>query len=832
MLKNYFTIAINNLFKNKLYSAINIIGLAIGLAACILITLYVQYELSYDRYWEKADHIYRVNLGLASEKGPGNSPAISPLALPALKKFFPDDIELGTRIKMRNGDIQIDNERFAGDISFVDKEFIDIFQVEVIKGSLESTLLSPGNIALSEESAIKYFGDRSPIGEVITFLTREGKNELYKVTAVYRFISPNTVLNVQSFSLLDETKITPIWNYIDHVTYIRLSKTADIRKMADRLPDFVDKNMSVPYLMDWLQPGQKLSEVWSYSLQKLSDIYFDPYNPFLENQSQKRGNKTIITVFIIITLIILIIGCINFVILSTANATQRSREIAMRKVVGAHFKQLLIQFLFESMLLTLIAFLFAVAMTELSMPFFETLVNRELSVPYSKPESYIFTFILLIFVGLLSGVYPALILSRFSPARALKANQTTQISGSFRLRNVLVVFQFTASIALIIATIVTYFQLVYTNKHDPGFNPNKLLIVEAMGNKKLKILQQEILKLPSVINAALSTLQPKLVGGGTDTIIDLHKKTEHVETPLNNSFNCMFVDYNFFNTYELSLISGRYFTRDIDQEEAAPDLSNPQNKKDEITKVKKIIINSAAAIKLGYNSANEAVGDILESEKPDIPGYSLMKIIGVVEDSQYRDLRMKPEPEIYRLVPDFTHFLAVKYKGEYKTALKEVESVWREVVGDIPFRDSNVKQNMAATFLQEEQENKALIAFALLAIFIACMGLFGMAAFTVERRVKEIGLRKVMGAKVRDIVNLLGWNFLKPVLIASIIAWPVAIFAMQSWLERFPYRFHPLFMIPICLVSGLIALAIAWFTVAGNTKRIAKSNPIKALRYE
>ncbi len=746
--------------------------------------------------------------------------------MPALKKFFPEDIKLGTRIKTRNVDIQIGNKRFPGDISFVDKEFADIFQVKVIKGSLANTLKNPGNIALSEFSSTKYFGDKDPVGETVTLIPeRGGEKELYKVTAVYRFISPNTVLNVQSFSLLDETKIIPMWNFIDHVTYVRFSETANIKKIVDRFPDFVDKNMSVPSLMNWLQPGQKLSEVRTYSLQKLSDIYFTPLN-FPENLPQKIGNKAVITVFIVISVIILIIGCINFIILNTAKATQRAREIAMRKVVGARFKQLLIQFLFESMLLTLIAFLFAVAMTELALPFFESLVNRELSVPYSSTGSYIFIISILIIVGLLSGLYPALILSRFSPSSALKANQTTKTGDSLKLRNVLIIFQFTASIVLIISTIVAYFQLMYTNKHDPGFNPNKLLVVEAIGNKRIKTLQHEMLKLPSVTNVALSTIQPRLVAGGSLYIVDLRKKAEHLNTPQDNNFNCMFVDYNFFKTYDIPLLSGRYFTQGMDPEEPAGTFTSPKIMDG------RIIINLAAARQLGYASANEAIEEILESGEPGTPGYFEMKIVGVVKNSQYRDLRKKPEPEVYRLVPDTTHFLTVKYRGEYKTVLKEIESVWRKVVGEIPFRVSNVKQNLAVTFAQEERENKALIAFTLLAIFIACMGLFGMAAFTVERRVKEIGLRKVMGAKVKDIVSLLGWNFLKPVLIANIIAWPVAIFAMQYWLERFPYRFDPLFMIPICLGSGFIALVIAWFTVASNTTRVAKSKPIKALRYE
>ena len=829
MLKSYFTIAINNLLKNKLYSAINIIGLAIGLTAFILITLYVQDELSYDKQWEKGDLIYRINSGIPPEI---EHTSTSVLLLPALKKYFPDDIDLGTRIMRFDGEIQIGDMRYQARFAQVDEDFINIFNAEVLKGNLESTLKDPGNIALSEESAIQYFGHRDPIGKVITFYEKQ-----YKVTAVYRLISPKTVMKIPGLFLLDESKMPEMmrsWNASSPETYIRFRETANIENIVARLPNFVDKNIPVNDFMV-LQAGQKVSDIRPYSLQKIRDIYFNPYDSEPDWQA-RVGNRAVIAVYIIISVLVLIIGCINFIILTTAKATQRTREVAMRKVVGARFKQLFIQFLGESILITFIAFVISIAITELALPFFEQLVHLELNVSYTSPGGYIFALFLVLLVGLSGGFYPAFVLSRFSPSRALKANQSTEADGSLKFRNVLVIFQFTASIVLIIATVIAYFQLLYTYEHDPGFNPENLLVVDGFGSPDIdqyrNTLQQELLKLPEVVNAGLSTIQPKEVKGGITMTLEYRPKMVKSKPDERNKISSIFVDFNFFKTYEISLLSGRYFAKDMDQKEPALVFFGPRNEVNEEIKDRRIIINLAAARQLGYTSAKDAVGEILEQGGPGIPEYTEYLVIGVVEDSQYRNLRLKPNPEVYRLIPDSTRFLTVKYRGDYHTVVEKVKRVWHEVVGDITFRVSNVKQNLSATFAQEEKENKVLITFALLSIFIACMGLFGMASFTVERRVKEIGLRKVMGAKVKNIVGLLGWNFLKPVLIANLIAWPVAIFAMQSWLERFPYRFDSLLLIPICLGSGLIALVIAWLTVAGNTTRVAKSNPIHALRYE
>ena len=833
MLKNYFTTAINNLLKNKLYSAINIIGLAVGLAAFILLTLYVQDELSYDRGWEKADLIYRINNTLSFVPSLSDPfPLTSPLLLPALKKDFPDEIEMGTRVYEGTGEIKIENTNYPGSITFVDKDFINIFQCDVISGNLVKTFLSPKNIALDEQTASHYFGKQDPIGKVITHIQNDGKEELYKVTAVYRLISPNTILNVPCISLLEldePNEDSRDWFSFGFQTFIRFNEKADIAGFVNRLPDFIDRNIHINKNMK-LPPDIKMSDIRSYPIQNISNIYFNQLEGTLSVHSSKKGNNTVITVFIIISLLVLIIGCINFIVLTTARATQRAKEVALRKVVGARFKQLLFQFLGESILITLIAFLLAIALTELTLPVFEMIVSKNMSVPYSSPGSYILSILLLLSVGFLGGLYPAFVLSRFAPSRALKANKTTEADGSVIFRKILVIFQFTVSIALIVATITAFYQLQYTYKHDPGFNPENLLVVEGIGRPDItqyrNTLMQELLKQPGVIDVGLSSLQPKLLGDVDENLFSLQRKTDDSTQERDQIFSNMKVDYNFFKTYEIPLISGRFFTKGMDQEEKITSPITAKNIK------KSIIINLEAAKKFGFTSAVDAVGKILNTGDPSSPNYMEFTIIGVVANSQFRDLRTKPEPELYQLSPDATHFLTVRYRGDYQKMVKEVRRVWNNIVGDFLFKDSNVKQNLITTFSQEKQENRAFIAFALLSVFIACMGLFGMASFTVDRKVKEIGLRKVMGAKVKDIVRLLSWQFLKPVLIANIIAWPVAIFAMQHWLERFPYRFDSLLMIPICIVSGFIALAIAWFTVAGNTTRVAKSKPIKALRYE
>ena len=620
MLKNYITIAFNNLLKNKLYSAINIIGLAVGIAAFILLSLYVSDELSYDKGWEKADHIYRVNNTLSFVPSLSEPfPLTSPMLLPALKKDFPGEIEMGTRVDEGEGEIKIGDTYYPGSISFVDRDFINIFQCKVISGNLETTLRSPGNIALDEKTAALYFGKEDPIGKIITHIQKNGKEKLYKVTAVYRFKSSNTVLNVSGFSLLEDhesTENAEAWFAFGLQTYIRFNKAADVDNFNDRLSGFIDRNIPADKGIQ-LPPDIIMSDIRSYPIQKLSDIYFNQLDGSLSDQSPKKGNKTVIAVFIIISLLVLIIGCINFIILTTARATQRAKEVALRKVAGARFKQLLLQFLGESILITLIAFILAIAITELTLPVFETVISKKLAVPYASPASYLISILLMLSIGLLGGLYPAFILSKFAPVRALKANKTAEADGSVLLRKILVVFQFTASIALIAATITAFFQLQYTYKHDPGFNPENLLVVEGIGRPDIaqyrNTLKQELLKQPEVVSIGLSSLQPKLLGMADEDLFSLQRKTDDSTQEHDQFFPNMKVDYDFFKTYEIPLLSGRFFTKGLDQEEKiSPEGTATDGNKS-------IIINQEAEKKFGFTSAADAVGKILNTGSPSSP---------------------------------------------------------------------------------------------------------------------------------------------------------------------------------------------------------------------
>ena len=817
MLKNYFIIAINNLLKNKLYSAINIAGLAIGLAACIIIGLYVRDQFSYDKQWKDSDRIYRVNCTIIM---PGKAPAraaVSPLpAMPALQEYFGDKIEQGTRTYGTfAGPVVIDTgtTKFSDIIVSVDPSFIEMFQFKVLTGSLEETLTDRNNIALSEKTASCYFGNQNPIGKVITIGTGNFKTNR-KVTAVYR-IPGNTVLDdIPLLSLLDDTNVPSNWWSWNDYTYFKLKKGIDIETMRPLTPAFIDRNVDISSFTT--DPTRKAHEFFSMDFQKLETAHLE--TPW--DAHRAGGNKAVVMSFTGISLLILLIGCINFTILTTAKATQRAREVAMRKVVGAKRKQLIIQFIGESTFIVFLSMILSIGMVEIMLPLFESIVGKSFSLDYTSPSTFLPLLALLLIVGISGGLYPAFVLSGFRPGDTLKANQSKETRGSISLRQVLVIFQFCVSIILIISTGVIYAQVKYSMNRDPGYDKDNLLVIDGLaGNEKIRgkivVLKQELLNLADVSDVGVSLFQPS------------HQRKDHIATfmlpghpeayiqPQN------FIGYNYFKTYRIPIVAGRDFSMDRDFPE-------PQWNRAAENPERKTVINEAAVREFGFTSAEEAVGKVLLNTLNNI-NYT---IIGVVADNYLFSINAPPRAEVYLINPAATNVMTVRFKGSPKKILTQIKSVWKDVTGDEEISMVFVDQLVAREFKQQKTVERVLISFSLLAIVIACMGLFGSASFTVERRTKEIGLRKVMGARVKNIVSLLLWQFSKPVLIANIIAWPVAIFAMQIWLEQFTYRFNQLLIIPICLVSGLIALAIAWFTVAGNTTRVAKSKPIKALRYE
>jgi putative ABC transport system permease protein len=824
MFENYLITTINNLVKNKLYSTINIIGLALGLAVCIVISLYVRDQYSYDKQWKDSDRIYRVNF---TGGFPGMEPvtmAVAPVpAMQALEQYYHNKIEKSTRAF--NTTISVNRGTYVSreKLVLVDPGFIDIFQLDMLSGSLDATLKNPTNIALRADVAARYFKKQDPLGKTLTTVIAGSKID-YIVTAVYQ-IHGNSILDIPMISLFVDTTLPSFmrsWNNLNAPTYFKLRENIDIETLKPLTPSFIDKNIDISKLIS--DPGLSASDVLSMDFQNIEKTHLN--SPW--DTSRAGGNGTVVLSFAAVAVLVLLIAGINFMILTTAKATQRAKEVAIRKVVGAKRKQLICQFLGESLFVTLVALILSLGIVEIMLPVFESIVSKPITMDYSL-SILILLLGLFVIVGISGGLYPAFILSGFRPGNTLKSNQSKESKGSITLRNILVILQFSISSVLIICTIVIYAQLKHSINNDPGFNRENLLVINNIElqyelKERISLFKEELKKLASVSDISLSEMQP------SHKIKNDRIYTRPESAEINHIIATSGISYDYFPTYQIQVVAGRNYAEDRDLIEPNQGMNfivgnDPSKSLSE----RNIIINESASRELGFLSPGDAIGKIINSNTANNSRYT---IIGVVADNHLFSINAMPKAEVYILDPERAGIITVRFTGSSKAITEQVKSVWKKVMGDVEISTVFVDQLLAKEFEHEQAEVKVLICFALLAILIACMGLFGSASFTVERRTKEIGLRKVMGAKVKNEVHLLLWQFSKPVLIANIIAWPVAILVMQNWLEKFPYRINVLLLIPICLVSGLIAILIAWVTVAGNTTRVAKSKPIKALRYE
>ncbi|HEX6994998.1 MAG TPA: ABC transporter permease [Gammaproteobacteria bacterium] len=850
MLRNYLRTALRQLTNSKLFSAINITGLAVGLTACILIALYVQDETSYDEHWTKADRIYRINTRMDST-GAGLPPCTTPgrcqsgvevtsMALePALEQFFADEIEHSARVMPNQYEVVVDGERFVEAVSEVDSDIARIFDFEVLAGDLEDALEDPRSVALRHDVAERLFGARPPVGETMTFLDQYGTTTDYRVGAVYRLPPANTVLDLPAMVRIDMTKYrwANNWRILSAATYVELAPDAAIEDIRARAAQFVDRYVDISGMM--AGPDVKPSDRVELDFQQIADAY-------LHSPGRGGGNPTVVYAFSAVAILVLLIACINFTILTTAKATQREKEVATRKALGASRGQLIAQFLGESFLFASIATLLSLALVELVLPYFAALVGRDLELPYDAPLAYPLLIGLVALVGFASGLYPAFVLSHFRPAGALAANRSTETKGSMTVRGALVIFQFGVSIALMIATIAVYTQVRYVVQRDPGFGRENVLLVEGLlrvdnplssvsSNARKETLRREIENLPGVTSVGMSGHQPGQTTGLSTIVMGF--------TLLGGAGDAQQIavlgtDSGFFETYGIEVIAGRDWSDERDRPSrifpgatdddggASVDAPAPEG-------AASVVINAAAARQLGFTDASDAIGRQLRTSASGYTGVAeTLTIIGVVADTQFFSLRSPPRAEAYVLAPAFADVLAVRFDGSPQAVLDRVARVWARWAGDEPLETSFLEQNLIEEFAAERMEGRLLTSFALLAVVVACLGLFGSAAFTVERRTKEIGVRKVLGAEVPQIVGLFLWQFSRPVMIANLLAWPLALLVLSRWLERFPYRIETWTLVPICLAAGLAALAVAWLTVAGSTLRAATTSPVRSLRYE
>ncbi|MDZ7368767.1 MAG: ABC transporter permease [candidate division KSB1 bacterium] len=797
-MKNYLRIACRGLLKHKSYTAINVFGLTAGMAVSFLILFFVRDELSYDRYHRNAEQVYR--LLTLSPSGGGS-------ALQWTKESgrvigdLPGAIS-GTRIVPSGGVVHYRNKRFNEDrFFFADSTIFEVFTFPLVMGNPKTALAKPNSVVITQEMAEKYFAAEDPIGKVLTL-----EDTLYfQVTGVLAHIPHNSHFKFDFLGSL-MTVEKSVWSGL---TYILLDKNTSPLEAEKRITDLF-KKYDPRYTFD---DGSRLH------LQPLTQIHF---NSHFEGEIEPNGEMRYIYIFSVVAIFVLLLACINFINLTTARSAQRAKEVGMRKVVGASRKQLIGQFIGESIILSLIALCFALVLVEFVLPTFNALVDKKLVLEYN--DSLLLLLGIALFVGVVAGSYPAFFLSSFQPAQVLKGKFNSGLAG-YAIRKGLVVAQFTISIILAIGTIVVYNQLEFIQKQRLGFNKEQVVVVvirEREVQRRYRTFRNTVLEHQNVLSAAASSSVPGRVG--IKNVPQMLYKLPGKEDQ--NFVNTYFVDEAFLKTLEIGLVAGRNFS------EAFPT---------DVTEA--VLLNETAVQKFGWASAVAAVGQELEywHRGDKERGFKKAMVIGVTKNFNYASLHSNIEPLILRLLNPQNHtFLNLPALRGVVTirigpnnvpdTMEYIASKWREFDPAHPFEYFFLDDSLNKLYQAEQRLAKIFSYFSALAIIIASLGMFGLATFTAVQRTKEIGMRKVLGASVLQIMLLLSKDFAKLVAAAFLIAVPVAYFMMYRWLQKFAY--HVEISILTFFQIGLMALIIVLLTVSYHSIKIALTNPVNALRYE
>ncbi len=833
MFQNYLVTAWRHLLKNRLFTAINVLGLAIGLMSCVLILLYVQDEFSYDTQWDNADRIYQANTTYTYPGTPAQvTSRVTGRMKEAMRLYFSEDIEAITRLNRIGTTVRVGGSVFKENVHWVDNELPDIFQLNVKAGNIQTALSNTSSLAISASFAEKYFGTTDPIGQTLELAVYD-LDRTYTVAAVFEDLPHNTTLSFQALALIDEAAFLSApwefdgWDSANGWLYFKLKQGVNVNNIKSQLEKFVNTNVVIPTYVT-TDKDAKATDFWNFSIQKLAEVQLNAISS--SDQMKELGDSVKVISFSIVAGLILAIACINFINLSTISSTKRAKEIAVRKVLGAKRGQLMGQYFGESLLLVSAALLLGLVLLELVLPTFSGFLDKKLYIDYSNPTTLLQLLCLTIFVSLLAGAFPAFGLSKIIPSKVLKANKSNDLVQSSWVRQSLVVFQFAISIGLIVTTGVIYGQMQYSVTMDLGYNKDNLLSIQNIGEANVvpvqQTLKEEVSRIPGVTNVSLSATRP--AGGGMNT--------RPIQLPGQAfeglAFNVQTIDNEFIETYEIPIIAGRNF----DPARSTDGTPSAANAKAGEVLSGTVIVNQSAIAKIGYGTPEQALGKSFRigvGSADGQPIFADLEIIGIVQDMLFHRPRSNKWAEAYYLEPNsYKGGLAVRYSGDRDELVSKIRTIWQSLVPTVPFQYDFVDDTIASSFTTERHLAVLFAGFSLLAIIIACMGLYGLAAFTAEIRTKEIGVRKILGATVMDIVHLLVWQFSKPVFLACLVAWPIAVWAMTNWLETFPYHLDSWIFIPMCLGAGLMAMLIAWATVGSNTAKVARANPIKALRYE
>jgi putative ABC transport system permease protein len=793
MLRNYFKTAFRNLWKHRVFSFINLTGLAVGMAACFLIYLYVSFELSYDSFHTKADRIHRIICDIKTPTEVLNAGGPSWAVPPNVKDEFPE-VEAFVRLASDNVLVRKGNIKFQEENAvWADSAFFKIFDFKLLKGNANSILKEPFSIVLSESTAKKYFGKADPIGQTV-LITNDGLAA--KITGLMKDLPENSqikadlILSMSTITQKFNQDLDKQWGNYGSQAYLLLRPGTNAKALEKKFPAFLEK-----------RNGTEMKKSQMYAtlfLEPLKVVYLRS-----TRNGSKTGNINNVYVFSIIAVFVLLIACINFINLTTARSVERAKEVGIRKVVGALKTQLAAQFVGESVILCLIAFILAIGLAALLLPLFNMLAGKTISHSiFSNMRYILLLFLAALGIGLLAGIYPALVLSSFKSVTVLKGRFATGTKGTL-LRKALVTAQFSISIALIIATIIVYTQMKYMRNQDLGFSKDQMLVIDTNGDKARDALNQAIRSIPNVKSTAMSGSVPGGNNPGAYSQIENKKGEMQIA-----NLDLYFVDWDYIPQYQIKIIAGRAFSRDFGSDTTQA-----------------MVLNEAAVKLFGYSSPQEAVGRRFSQWGRE------GKIVGVMKDFHFRALQQVIKPLSMRIEPNGCSLISVKVAGsKLPSTIAAIENKWKTLVPTKPFSYFFMDEFFDKQYKGEEKFGKLFLNFAILAIFISCLGLLGLASYSTMQRTKEIGIRKVLGASVSGIVNLLSKDFLKLILISFFIAAPIAWYFMHRWLQDFAYRINIGWW--VFAVSGIIAMLIALITISFQAIRAAVANPVNSLRAE
>ena len=798
MFQNYLSVAVRNLRRHPAYSLINISGLAIGMATCILILMYIQDELSYDRYHPHADRVYRIVDDIESG-GQTVQTAGTPSGWgPALKRDFPE-IELLVRMRGTGSAWLVDLGNtiyYERKVIWAESDLLNMFSIPLVAGDPGTALAEPYSMVISEDLAFKYFGAEDAIGKVVNLDNRWD----FTVTGVMKniqtnshlrpdmFVSYTTMYAIQSWNLDD-------WEYHRNLyTYIRLRENVSPGDFEAKLPAFLERHAGDQYR----EAGISIRP----SLQPLVDIHL--YSN-MESEHEPNGDIRYVALFMAIAFLILIIAGINFINLATARSEMRAREVGVRKVLGANRIQLFRQFLGESVLMAGLAAIVAVILVHLALPAVNEIAGKQLALPLTDWMVLAALALGTTVIGMAAGSYPAAYLSGFLPAEVMKGSPESGKKG-LGMRQALVVIQFSMSIFLLVSTAIIYDQLEYIQTKQLGFNKEHVMVVPITGSPQLPntpVLKQRLSGLPGVVGISTTTGVP-----GMRAMPILEVRPEGMRPEDHLMIATLHVDENFLDVMNIDLFAGRNFSPDW-----GTDTTNG------------ILLNETAVRYLGWGAPADAIGKQFERLNED---RTTGRVIGVVRDFHLRTIHEEIEPALI-MTSSYHIYVLIRIEPEgISETIGRIEEVWRDVDPRFPLDYTFLDEDYDALYRTDRQLGEIFAVFAFLAIFVACLGLLGLASFSIQQRTREIGIRKVVGSSVSGIVILLSKDFMKYVLLANMIAWPLAYYAMTNWLQNYAYSSGIRF--EWFLAGGILALAIAWLTIGAHALAASHRNPVNALR--